>query len=434
MENFYENLEYNYQKIIEISAETSGTHSVNINLSERWVESQLSTRRRHAARNLLNSVKYITLDETINYINKLIDDHYENISSNDVYIFLNDSHKYKSNYFINILGIHRIVERGFKKPIIIESIEDNFQLLVENHLLVLDDMMYSGSQMNSFLEQLTFYGLMEEKIINVSVFVVGSTEYAIKRNRKIKLGFRSIKKLANKNGMKFDDIPMFGDNIHIIKTGFVEKNIYDSISVDEYLDILYYFSPFTYGSPNCCVYFDHKIADLVSTFLSVLLYGPILPSSLEYDKIEHTDLIYTSFIENINLPMSHYSIDKANSIDFINDHIKSIECEENFININSTLSFCPFINNIDTDTVDNSVFVDLPYYLFCMNSICLSNMYGIENYGLNEDPEDFNNNDNDYGDNTILYPIILYSKNIKNIYDNEARSKLTWYKDIVFRY
>lgn len=420
MNNFYHNLEYNYQKILEICRDTSGTKSINIEKSENWINSQLTLRRQNAARNLFNSIRYITLEETINYINNLIDMYYEEISINDVYIFLNDKYKNKSNFFINIIGIHRILERGFKQPIIIDNIEEYFHLFENNHLLLLDDMMYSGSQMGSFLEKLTVKSILDNLNINVSVFVVGSTEYAMKRNIKIKLDHFSIKQISKLKNINYRDVPIYGDNNFNIRYGFIEKNIYDLITIDEYLDILYFFSPFTYGNPHCCVYFDHKIADSISTFLTVLLHGPILPSKL-YTELNNGDYIYESFMRNINLIMSSYSISISDARMYITDYIKNMQYDENCIN-DELLSFSPFINNLEH--VDNNIFISLPYYLFCVNDTF------IENYGEDED-DNYNNYNND--DDEIYNNIKLYYNNIKNIYENEVRHNISWYKKNILK-
>jgi hypothetical protein len=47
-----------------------------------------------------------------------------------------------------------------------------------------------------------------------------------------------------------------------------------------YLDCLLYFSAFF--APPCICYFDHKVADAPSTFLSVLMFGPVPPTKFNF--------------------------------------------------------------------------------------------------------------------------------------------------------
>ena len=57
----------------------------------------------------------------------------------------------------------------------------------------------------------------------------------------------------------------------------------DIVGHNKFLNILYYFSPYNKGFPVIVCYFDHKIADMTSTFLITLMYGPILPKLLKYN-------------------------------------------------------------------------------------------------------------------------------------------------------
>ena len=123
-----------------------------------------------------------------------------------------------------------------------------------------------------------------------------------------------------------------------VYTCYTIASLQDIIGKNIYNDILYYFSPYTDGQTKVSLYFDHKIAEPISTFLKVLNFGPILPKNLNYDY----NLLRKSLILNNKFfgIMSEHEFNKYYT-EMINEE-NSIIVQNNKVN---ELSFIPFIKN-----------------------------------------------------------------------------------------
>lgn len=249
---FYDNFENNLNTIFRIRDRISGTHSINQERAEMWVNSQVNQRRRDAAKDLIDNTYYVTFNEVFEYTRNVIDKIYRDIGGNDVYIYVGD--KMKSHYFMAIIGIYFIKLLGHDYPRIIYNL-DSVEEVGNKSIIILDDMAYTGIQLSQIYDKLT-----KGNVTNIYVGLIGITQGAWEK--------------FEKSGMRIYAEKMY-------------PNLKDVIGKYRFLDVSYYFSPYTEGDTSISIYFDHKIADPLSTFTKTLMYGPILECNLDYSGEYH---------------------------------------------------------------------------------------------------------------------------------------------------
>lgn len=141
---FYSNYNRKINEIIRIKDAISGTHEIDIDKANEWVNSQLTMRRKIAAVNLINNTDYITFNQVFEYIKLCVIEVYKNINVNDnIYIYVKD--RTSSFYFFGIIALHFIKLLGYKEPIAIDVLYPNVQIMI------FDDCSYSGIQMHQLL-------------------------------------------------------------------------------------------------------------------------------------------------------------------------------------------------------------------------------------------------------------------------------------------
>lgn len=302
MTTFYTDYKNKIQTILKIKDKISGTHEIDIEKANKWVNSQLTLKRRNAAMNLINNTHYITFNQLFEHIRNSVIDIYKNLNlNNNIYIYIKD--KKSSFYFMGMIALYFIKLLKYKEPIPIEKLRSNIQILM------FDDCSYSGVQMHQ---------LLMDKGTNFNIFLGLSciTERAS----------RLIQGTAIVTKSTINVFPTFV----IGSLENLDRNIYN--------DIIYYFSPYTEGQTKVSLYFDHKIAEPISTFLKVINFGPILPKNLNYDY----ELLKRSLIFTHNDEFGIMSEERFNTYyKEMLDEEKSIPSQQNKI------KFIPFINNCE---------------------------------------------------------------------------------------
>jgi hypothetical protein len=169
--------------------------------------------------------------------------------------------KEKSSYFIGLLCYHIAKTKGYRLPDII--LDDNFSEddCEGSTIFYLDDMSYSGSQLRKLL--IGIRSSIEESDIRVGLCVV--TEKAKKILETLALGRLGSTIIPNPFKRYY---------------GEIVPDLQLKLGAELYLDCLLYFSAFR--MPPCICYFDHKVADAPSTFLSVLIFGPVPPTKFDF--------------------------------------------------------------------------------------------------------------------------------------------------------
>jgi hypothetical protein len=142
----------------------------------------------------------------------------------------------------------------------------------------------------------------------------------------------------------------------------IYKRLKDEISEEEIFDMAYYFS---YGVvPNVSIYYDHKIADMTSTFSKVLNYGPIVPDNYDISNYYDIDQYIKNidyFIKDNKYPITH------NYLTLFKKYYKNNKIENNSNITNyKNIQFKPFINNcFEVDKIiENQHMKEIEYLMF----------------------------------------------------------------------
>ena len=391
--NFLRCYDNNLLKIQAAIEKKSGKHAINREISEIFINSQISPIIRQAAADLVNNTIYITLEEVASIIERLIIQLYtQNDLNSYEKIYLNTGAINKSSYFLCVLALFYIRKNGFKEPThFIENFDDNiFDEIGDNPIIIVDDSSYSGSQLSSVLNSIYISRLKLNKVPRIYTLLVALNKFSL-----LKLSLIPIEKpkyqLIN-SPFKLIYLPEY----------LYEPLIY-TLGIERYIYLTCIFSTFTSVDylPNISMYFDHKIADEVSTFTKTLLYGQIIPNYF-YEKlkciIENDGLLFKN---NINGDILD---DRAreNILQLLNDYndsngkkIKSVLRISNISNISfdiinklsneisdrlgtQYIQFKPFINSCNTNEVliqniENEEIINFDYFLFITPDKCLEN-------------------------------------------------------------
>lgn len=257
---------------------------------QKFINSQLSERRRKAARNLIDNLTYVTTDELFYYVENLIKDLYST-NDDDIYFIIVDDNNH-SMYYMMIIAVYFIRILGYKDPKIIrERNRSNFSYRNESILaslifdrkptiVYLDDCAYSGLQSSRCIELYSKYN------INLIMLFCVITESALDLYSQIS------KPHFDYNLNMIEPINL--DFLTLKYTRKVESIKNKIKDFEDYVDIMYYFSP---NVTNTCIYFDHKIASENSTFRDVLLNGTIIEKLPKYDYNEYSSIFWLFPIE-----------------------------------------------------------------------------------------------------------------------------------------
>lgn len=324
-------LEQNYRKIMDINSQISGTHPIIPERAEIWINSQLTDNRKRLCRLLIENTIYITFQDTIDYIKESIEKTFLKLTNKAKLYFYVGNGKTKSNYFVTIIAIYHLIETY--------NIEAEFVYDFRNdieEIIIVDDMTYSGQQIALTIQDFYVYRKINSiPLPNIFISVVGCTYKAANRIRNNYLTRKNLKLLKLKSGKVQIDLEL--------NYGFLISDLKDILGDEDYVSILYYFSPFSGVNPPVSIYFDHKIADEISTFFRALVYGPIIPLKLDYPIQDN----FYNCVENVDKSIVKY-IEK-----------KLREEEKDSIH---RLVFYPFIQGFEIFNPDD--FIGEKYYHF----------------------------------------------------------------------
>jgi len=285
--SFLKYYDENLLKIQNAIEHFSGKHSIDMNIAEQFINEQLSEVRKQAARDLIENTVYITLEEVSAIIEELIIQLYANHNLNEsenIYIYCGNPKK--SFYFISVLALFYIRKHNFKEPIQFVSELNNelFDTIGNDPLIILDDVAYSGSQLSTLIGNIYFDRVIKDKKEPPNIFIL---LIALNNFSKAKLEQVPIEKTRSGANKKYTPSPF--------KLLFLQDRLYtpliNKIGIERYFNVNIFFSLYTENAPYVSIYLDHKIADEASTYKNVLLYGPIVPSSYDYE-------CYSNFIIN----------------------------------------------------------------------------------------------------------------------------------------
>jgi hypothetical protein len=384
----------NLIKIQTAIEKNSGKHRIDREISEIFINSQISPIIRQAAADLVNNTIYITLEEVTNIIERLVIQLYtENDLNSYEKIFLNTGAINKSSYFLCVLALFYIRKHGFKEPThFVESFDHNiFDEAGDNPVIIIDDSSYSGSQLSSVLNFIYTSRIKINKVPKIYSLLIALNKFSL---------------------LKLSLIPIETPKYHLIVSPFkliyLPEYLYEpliyTLGIERYIYLTCIFSTFSAVDylPNVSMYFDHKLADEVSTFSKTLLYGQIIPNyfheKLKY-MIENDSLLFRRIINNDILDDT--SSEKI--IELLNDYndssgkkFKNVLKISNISDISDMsfdiinklsneipdrpgtqyIQFKPFINTCNTSelliqNIEDEEIINFDYFLFITPDKCL---------------------------------------------------------------
>lgn len=429
-EEYYFNFDENLQKIFEIAKQTSGIHTINQQKAKLWIESQLTPKRRKAAKNLIECTEYITYDQLFINIENLVIKLYNQISldftETTMYLFVD--RKDSSTYFISILVIYFIKLHNFQEPKIITDFSiETLKIVNSNPIVWIDDVMYSGSQIKQTIEKMymeIYKNSDAENIFKpvpkIYIGVIGANsfsmnslkllnKYALRMNNKINTDPFFCDRYFKKSLTKKIPFPFY------ITAEVIYQTIYEKIGEKDFAEMIYFFSPYNFGFPIVSIYLDWKMADSTSTFMKTLMYGPILPTNLNYE---------TDFLDDL-----HTSHNDFKTINFGEYIFKVKNMDENYtkkLNYNSDTTWISFINNCT-----NKINLKIPYNWFVISNE-ISNQIKNDEFITYEEyikDHDLKTVDVEYSKYIIYFEEReKYLPLVEEIQNPKIRCPVSWYK------
>lgn len=312
----------NIMKKIEYSREHGQRYKPTEEALTSWISRQHTPYRQQACQAFVDHSHYYTFLEAVTMLKTQINHALRDIQSSPrnhgmICIFLpveKGEEVGQSSILFGLYGYHVLTQSIPPEQIRFIDSDDLDRMKEENTLssstiLLLDDFSYSGSQLKSSIQQLYF---LYQDTIHLSVCLVGCSDRA-KDSIFVK------PKSKTRFGVRYYRPPQYLSDNYKLYAGVVIPtmyNLYKQKKLDEetYLFMEYFFRPFN-GNLKVSVFFEHKMADDLSTLSSILRYGAIIPpgykvsgsgsgSNPEWKK--HKDVIQKEydFVDRITADMS----------------------------------------------------------------------------------------------------------------------------------
>jgi hypothetical protein len=230
------------------------SHPLNKNNCKKFIKGSDITVRKIVKKLIDNTnyISYIELKRNLSIIiNNLIIYILEN-KKDEVYIFQNKKNKNKSNYWISLYLIDKLIEHNIKYIIIDNTYFNNKE---DDIIIFIDDCIYSGEQMSSLIKNFTLY--KKNKFSNICLVVPYISSIGKSLLLKYKLFY--YKELNENTSTILTD-----EEIEKIEEFYPDEDEILNNFKNKYL-----------------IYFDHKLADGISTI--PLFYSGVMPTF--YNKI-----------------------------------------------------------------------------------------------------------------------------------------------------
>ena len=291
---FLQDYEAQIQAILSMP---SGRHGVNPERLEEWIAAQQSAKRREIARALSQHIIYITHEEVIDRCRDLVTQFYTNylpqqgIESPRIALFTH--RRGKSGYMIALLFYYWAQQLGYPVPTLMTN--ELYPHLLRDPKCVIafvDDMSYSGSQLMQILSSFAILPAFYEKTGYPKLWVgfVAITEKAQQKVKTLqpfmeaKASLTQVSHILAKNpniakynirepphrGRNMLHMPM--QNPFTVYASRVIPSLRKQMGLENYVAALMFFNS---EAADSIVYFDHKVADSPSTFMKVLVFGPV---------------------------------------------------------------------------------------------------------------------------------------------------------------
>lgn len=300
----------NTVNIIENGVNSSNKHYIKKSMAQKWIKSQKNPRIKRTTKALIDTHIYIShhklVEETLKVIKKFLDRY------NNKNYYLLTEREGKSGFMMSLMWLHLTQKYNLKPPskIISKNEYPNKSMICVNF----NDMDYTGNQRDA---QMGYYSTGFDKSnkyeITYVVIRVFNSERSVSVFFKTRKRYLTVNKSIKYELLIGNIIPNVRTSISkILKQPTVSKQYYLSkedysksrfdLSTEIYRDMLrYWYGPqwedinekpekrFTNG-PFTNVFFDHKVADPISSFSYVFMLG-LVPTLANY-------IIPPNFIED----------------------------------------------------------------------------------------------------------------------------------------
>jgi len=406
--NFISCFDNNLTKIMDAIAMYSGIHAIDPVKAREFIENQTSPIRREAAENLISNTHYITLQQVYDIVGELIEEVYSKFDESET-IYLYSGYPEKSFYFLCVIALHHIRQKGYKEPVFIKTLGNELFDIAENSpIIILDDVSYSGSQLSELLKKIYYEQVYKRKKTPPNIYIL---LIALNDISKRQLSLVPSSERRTRSGIYIDDLKESP-----FKLIYLEKYLYKplisilGIEKYNYVKLLFAswlcFEPFV-ELPCVSLYLDHKIADPVSTFTITLIYGQVPPSN--------TDFSYFNDLYQYPPSFSHLDpIEKDRLLSELSEDFKSINNKsitllpkkiiEKFIKIDSETTdkpsteilFYPFVSSCNQNRLLNEIIQDrkikeLDYFIFMLPQDCFADNNCSISYGNIEEYLNYKN-------------------------------------------
>lgn len=318
------NLPVNLEKImnkIEYSREHGQRYKPTEEALASWISRQHTPYRRQACQAFVDHSHYYTFYEAVTMLNEQITKALRDIQSSPrkdapVCIFLpveKGENVGQSSILFGLYGYHVLTTHMSPEQIRFINNKDLEQMnhtktLSSVNILLIDDFSYSGSQLKTSIQQLYF---LYKDTIHLSVCLVGCSDRA-KNSIFVK------PRAKTRYGVLYYRPPQYLSDNYKLYTGIVVPTMYNlykenKLDKETYIFMEYFFRPFN-GSLKVSVFFEHKMADDLSTLSSILRYGAIIPAGYKVtgsgsgnpEWVRHMDVIQKEydFVDRITSDMS----------------------------------------------------------------------------------------------------------------------------------
>ena len=366
--------ESNLKKIQNAIRTYSGKHTINVDKAREFIENQTSQIRQQAAKHLVDNTIYITLQEVFDIVGNLITTLYSKIGDAET-IYLYSGKPEKSFYFLSVIALYYIRQKGLKEPIFIKQLNsDLFTNAEQSPIIILDDVSYSGAQMSNMLNAIYNKYVVQQQMSPPNIYVA---LIALNENSKYKLSNIQLK--------SYEEIPSPFQLIYLEERCY--KPLISILGIEHYFYVLLLFSPWTISdmTPYVSIYLDHKLADDNSTFTTTLLYGQIPPSSIDIStRYQYISEMISPYMSGVfDTTEKHRLISELDNAYKIDSNVNYSELlrhfmkEDNPIRQVSEITFSPFINGCNQDNrllenIKDPQISQLDYFIFMVSKDCLS--------------------------------------------------------------
>jgi hypothetical protein len=353
--SFINKYDVNIKSILSKKAEISGTKSISSDLAEEWINSQKTELKKNVAKFFIHNTVYVSFDDYFNGIKSLVATKYREITDGANQIILCSGLRTKSQYMTAVIALYFIKQFGFREPdVYITTLPKKN---VQDPILVFDDMSYSGSQMGSMFEKMftdrfrnkdePTFEMTQNELPRIHLLLYGVNNMSLHKLENVSCTVKVLKEV-NVSGVLQKILKQeYLDFESPFKTYYFKKFItFREIDADMCNLVNYFFSPYLLGNPYLSLYFDHKIADDVSTYMKVLQFGPIIPKSYSISSFqEHRDSyiegfgdVYTDIVDPLSVGFTR-PIVKGILPDLVNRYgLKDVRDEQD-----TKILFKPFI-------------------------------------------------------------------------------------------